>query len=419
MFFLDALQEILHTIRQNKLRSLMTAFGVFWGIFMLILLLGAGRGIQNKLESGWTTNAQDSVWIFSNRTTLPYKGLSPNRWIRFTEEDLEVLRTQVPGILYASSENPLSSSWQGNVLVSYQDRSGSFGLYGVGEQYFDIKRYQDYRQGRTINYLDSRDSRKIATIGTMVAERLFPAGESAIGKVIKVNGVSFTVAGLFFDAEGDGRNSERIYISQEVFKKVYGTGNYLNLLTYQPKPGVDPWALEQQVLALLRERHGVSPEDRRAIRSNNLLERAQETQKLFVGINTFIWFVGIGTLAAGIVGISNIMIITVKERTREIGVRKALGARPAHIVAGLLLESVLITSVAGYLGMVMGVGLLELVSYLLATSGVELAYFQRPEVDFQIAFTAIGILVAVGALAGFIPAWHASKISPVEALRSE
>ncbi len=412
---LDALQEILHTISKNKLRSGLTAFGVFWGIFMLILLLGSGQGIKNKLQEGWTTNAKDSVWIFSGRTMLPYKGLSPGRTIQLTTQDLEALRTEIPGIRYASSENP----FRGQTRIRYKNRSGNFGVYGVGKDYFNIKRFQDYRGGRKLNDLDNIQSRKVATIGTKVVERLFPPGVSPEGKVITINGISFTVVGYFYDSEDDGRNSERIYIPQGIFERVYGTGNHLALLTYEPEDGYDRFELENNVLAFLRDRHLVSPDDKRAIRANNLWRFAAQTEDLFSGINAFIWFVGIGTMAAGIVGISNIMIITVKERSKEIGVRKALGARPIHIVSGLLLESVLLTSFAGYLGLVAGVGLLELVTYLIEISGAELPYFERPEVDFGIAVSAIVTLVSVGAVAGFIPAWYAAKISPVEALRSE
>ena len=234
-----------------------------------------------------------------------------------------------------------------------------------------------------------------------------------------INNIAFTVVGLFFDSEQNGRNSERIYVPQSIFQKAFGTGRQLNILTYQPKPGFDPYAVEKKVLSFLQERHIVSPDDRTAIRSFNLLTQSEEVNALFSGINAFIWFVGIGTLAAGIVGISNIMIITVKERTREIGVRKALGAKPINIVTTLLMESILVSAIAGYVGLVCGVGLLELVSYGLASAGVELDYFQRPEVNFQVAITSIVILVAVGALAGFAPAWKAAKISPVEALRRE
>lgn len=412
---LDALQEILHTISKNKLRSGLTAFGVFWGIFMLILLLGSGQGIKNKLQEGWTTNAKDSVWIFANRTMVPYKGLSPGRQINLTKEDLEAIRTEIPGIRFASSENPF---W-GDTRVRYKNSSGNFGVYGVGRDFFKIKRYQDYRGGRMLNDLDDIESRKVTTIGTKVVERLFPPGVSPVGKQITINDISFTVVGYFYDEEDNGRNSERIYIPQGIFERVFGTGNRLRLITYEPEDGYDRFELEDRVLSFLRDRHLVSPEDKRAIRANNLWRFAAQTNDLFTGINAFIWFVGIGTMAAGIVGISNIMIITVKERSREIGVRKALGARPIHIVSGLLVESILLTSFAGYLGLVAGVGLLELITYLIEISGAELPYFERPEVDFTIAAYAIVTLVSVGAIAGFIPAWYAAKISPVEALRSE
>jgi putative ABC transport system permease protein len=292
-------------------------------------------------------------------------------------------------------------------------------VFGVGENYFSIKKNQELREGRRLNNLDEYESRKVATIGTPVAENLFP-NESPIGKQIEVNGISYTVVGVFHDDGMNGRLAERVYIPLSLFQKVYGGGQgRLGTITYQPRPGVDAYAVEDEVMKVLRRRHVVSPDDRSAIVSRNLLRGVEQINALFTAINSFLWFVGIGTLAAGIVGISNIMMITVKERTVEIGVRKALGARPIQIVSALLFESVLVTAISGYLGLVLGVGLLELVNMGIESTGAKLDYFKQPEVDFGIAVTSIIILVSVGMLAGFAPAWRASKISPVEAMRSE
>jgi putative ABC transport system permease protein len=213
--------------------------------------------------------------------------------------------------------------------------------------------------------------------------------------------------------------SERIYIPLEAFQKTFGRGEDISLITVAPKNGVDGFELEKQVLELLRERHRIAPDDERAILANNLAREAQMMSALFTAIGAFVWFVGIGTLMAGIIGISNIMIITVKERTREIGLRKALGATPWSIVSLILMESIMVTSVAGYCGLVLGVGLLEGANYLLETLNIELAVFERPEVNFDIAVTALVLLVVSGSLAGLVPALKAARVTPVEAMRNE
>src|SRR5690606_24927911 len=215
------------------------------------------------------------------------------------------------------------------------------------------------------------------------------------------------------------RNSERLFMPYSTFKKIFGGGDRVNVIWVKPQNNVDGFALEKEIVALLKRRHQVAEEDRRAINSFNMAEPAKMLNGLFFGINAFIWFVGLGTLTAGIVGISNIMIITVKERTREIGIRKALGATPFTIVSTLLIESVLVTAVAGYTGLVLGIGLIELVSWGLQTSGAQLDFFDKPEVDFATAVTAVILLVVVGALAGLVPAIKAARIMPIEAMRAE
>lgn len=413
----DALQEIFYGLRKNKLRTFLTGFGVFWGIFMLILLLGAGKGLQNGVEQEFSSNAQDSVWIYARRTSVPYQGLPTGRSIRFKQADLEAIEREVPGVLYASAENPLRWSAGGNALIKSKTRSESYGVYGVAENYFRIKTKQEVTGGRRLNGLDEGEVRKVATIGSKVAGNLFP-GEDPVGQSIEINKIPFTVVGVFHDEGDNGRQAERIYIPMSLYQQTYGRGeNRLSILAYQPRPEADPYKVEDQVVALLKKRHKVSPDDRSAIRANNILRNVERMSALFAAITSFLWFVGIGTLTAGIVGISNIMLITVKERTVEIGIRKALGARPLGIVSALLFESVLVTATAGYFGLVLGVGLLEGINFLLESAGAQTAYFKRPEVDFGIALASIIILVTVGMLAGLAPAWRAARISPVEAMR--
>ncbi|HWV16371.1 MAG TPA: ABC transporter permease [Cellvibrio sp.] len=410
---MDSLQEILYTLRQNKLRTLLTAFGVFWGIFMLILLLGAGRGMQNGVMNDFGSNVLDFIVVYPGTTAIAYKGLGLGRSIELNESDIQAIKQQVPGVGSISSTISM-----GSTLVTYEKKSGNFETIGVADEYFDIKAAIALNQGRKINSFDSEQVRKIAILGSVVAERLF-AGENPVGKTVQIKGVALVVVGTFNDKEENGRAAERIYIPMSTYKKTFGGGQTIKNIWLRPAPGIDGFELQKNVVELVKRRHSVAPDDRRGVNSFNMAEPAKMVHGLFFGINTFIWFVGLGTLMAGIVGVSNIMIITVKERTREIGIRKALGATPFNIVGTLMIESIMVTAVAGYAGLVLGVGLLELVAFGLRAAGANLPFFQNPEVNFQVAFTAIVLLIVVGALAGLVPALKAARIMPIEAMRAD
>ena len=411
---LDGLQEILFTLRQNKLRTLLTAFGVFWGIFMLIVLLGAGRGMQNGVLDDFGSDVLDFIVVWSGDTSVAYRGMGLGRHIRLDRSDVQAVSHQISGIGVISGETVL-----GRGLINYADKNSNAEIHGIPDEYFDVKSDVPFNFGRRVDPLDIDQIRKVALIGTTVAERLFSAGEDPVGKDIRVKDVVMRVVGVFYDKGNRGQNSERVYLPQSTFTKVFGGSDRIDSIWLRPAPGVDGFELEKKVVALLKRRHDVAPDDRRGVNSFNMATPAQNVLGLFVGINVFIWFVGLGTLMAGIVGVSNIMIITVKERTREIGIRKALGATPFSIVGTLLLESTLVTGIAGYLGLVFGVGLLELVAMGLRAAGAKLPYFMNPEVNFRVAVTAILLLVAVGVLAGLMPALRAAKITPIEAMRAE
>ena len=411
---LDGLQEILFTLRQNKLRTLLTAFGVFWGIFMLILLLGAGRGMQNGIWQDFGSEVLDFVIVWTGDTSVPYKGMGVGRQIKLDDSDIEAVKQQVRGIRVISGESNL-----GTGRISYGTKNADSQIAGIPDDYFRIKEDVPFDFGRKTNPLDTDENRKVVVLGKAVADRLFATGEEAVGKEIRVKDVVMKVVGIFYDKGNRGRNSERVLMPQSTYRQVFGGGPRTDNIWLRPEKGVDPFELEKQVLEVIKRRHDVAPEDKRGVNSFNMAMPAQSVNALFIGITIFIWFVGLGTLTAGIVGISNIMIITVKERTKEIGVRKALGATPFSIVSTLLLESTLVTGIAGYIGLVCGVGLLELVSFGLRKAGVTLPYFLNPEVDFQVAITAILLLVGVGVLAGLAPAVRAARITPIEAMRAE
>jgi putative ABC transport system permease protein len=416
---MDGLQEILYTLRQNKLRTALTAFGVFWGILMLVLLLGAGRGMQNGMSEGRFNDMNDCIWIFPNITSVPYKGFGGGREVVFTESDMAAIRQQIPDVRFMSSENSLGNFTNPDTLVTYGLKTGTFNVLGVGDQYFNIKEKVKFNDGRRLDPLDADDNRKVVVIGTRVSEKLFSSGESAIGKQIQINGIAFSVVGLFYDKGNRGVMSERIYIPVSTFKKTFGGGETVSLIVVRPKPNADAFKLEDKIVALLKQRHNIAPDDTRAIEISNVARDTLELKSVFNGVTTFIWIVGIGTLFAGVVGVSNIMIITVKERTREIGIRKALGANPHSIVWSLLCESVLVTSVAGYAGLIIGIIILEVVSVILARWKLELAYFQNPEVDLTVVLSALLLLVVAGVIAGLVPALRAARIMPIEAMRAE
>ncbi|WP_039916095.1 ABC transporter permease [Cellvibrio mixtus] len=411
---MDGLQEILYTLRMNKLRTALTAFGVFWGIFMLILLLGAGRGMQNGVYEDFGSDVLDFIIAYTGTTSVAYKGMGLGRQIQLTQDDVDAIKQQIPEVRFIAAE-----SQRDGISLVYGRKNASFGVHGVPDEYFDVKESIPFNLGRKLNPFDEKELRKIAVIGTVVAERLFGKDVDPVNKDIRVNGVVMKVVGVFYDKGNRGRDSERVYIPQSTFQKMFGTSNRIGSIWLRPHLGLDGFEVEKKVIELLQRRHSVSPEDKRAIRSFNMAEPAKMVNGLFLGINSFIWFVGLGTLMAGIVGVSNIMIITVKERTREIGIRKALGATPFSIVSTLLLESILVTSIAGYAGLVMGVGLIELISFGLNSVGAQLPFFKNPEVNFQVAITAIILLIVVGALAGLVPALRAAKIMPIEAMRAD
>ncbi len=411
---IDGFQEILFSLRHNKLRTGLTAFGVFWGIFMLILLLGAGRGLQNGVMSSFGDAALDTIVLFSGTTAEPFAGLDSGREIQFRPADVQAIRSQLSTVEFASAENAL-----GSASITYDGRFGSFSVFGIDDRYFDVKYRLPFGVGRKTNVLDQQQRRKVAIIGTAVVDRLFGAGQDPVGEYVEINGVVIRVVGVHHDTGGNGRAPERVYIPRSTFVATFGGAKKVTTIWVKPEQHANPFEVEKQVIRLLQRRHQVSPEDRRAITAFNMAEPAKMITGMFAGINALVWFVGIGTLAAGIVGVGNIMIITVKERTREIGIRKALGARPRSIVATLLLESILITGVAGYGGLVLGVGLLELVRHALETTGADLPFFQRPEIDFATAVASVVLLVTAGVLAGLVPAVQAARIMPVEAMRHE
>ncbi len=412
----DNWQEILSGLKKHKLRTFLTAFGVFWGIFMLVLLIGIGNGVQTGVMRQFEDLAVNTMYVWSDRTSVPYKGLKAGRWFPLTNEDTEALKASFPEIQNLS---PQLNLW-GDYTVDRKDKSGSFRVTGVGPEFLRIRATR-IEKGRAFNLLDMERNRKVAVIGTRVQEVLFGNGEDPIGQYIKVKGVYFQVIGLLgARAVGGSREeAETIAIPFSTMQHTFNMNNWvhfwvMNIVTDRPLPEV-----ESRIKSFLAQRHKVSPQDPRAIGSWNNAREFNSLRGLFRGVNVFIWIVGIGTIIAGIVGVSNIMLIIVKERTREFGIRMAVGATPASIIAMIIQESILITSVSGYLGMVVGVGVIELFSRLMNTFKMQNQYFSNPSVDIRIAVIATILLVLSGTAAGFFPALKAAGTKPIEALKEE
>ncbi|HEX2583919.1 MAG TPA: ABC transporter permease, partial [Steroidobacteraceae bacterium] len=293
---LDGLQEILFTLKQNKLRTLLTAFGVFWGIFMLILLLGAGKGMQNGVMEDFGADVLDFIIVYPGTTNVAYRGMGVGRGIQLTQEDAQAVSQQVQSIRTLSTINSA-----GRGTITYANKGGDFEIHGIPDEYFKIKEDVPFNFGRKPDMLDSDQIRKVAVIGTAVAERLFPKGVEPVGKEIRVKGMVVKVTGVFYDKFNRGQFSERVYIPETTFERVYGGGNRISSIWVRPKKGIDGFQVEKQVVDLLKVRHGVAPDDIRGIQSFNMAKPAQNISALFIGIKTFIWFVGLGTLTAGIV----------------------------------------------------------------------------------------------------------------------
>ena len=411
MFDLDKWQEIFHTIRKNKLRTFLTGFSVAWGIFMLMVLLGSGNGLENGIKNEFQGDAVNRIWVTQGQTTLPHKGMKPGRRIQFTNEDYESAKSNIEGIEYISGRFNIFQ----NTTVSYKNEYGSYDIVCCHPDYGFVENLEIIN-GRFLNDLDIDDYRKSTAIGIIVKEALFK-DEPAVGKYIKVSGVPFKVVGVFSDIGGE-RDERRVYLPVSAAQVVFNNGNRINNFNMTTQQGTleESRRMVDQVRNDLSARHNFDSEDLRAVSIYNNVEQYKQFLDLFAAIRLFIWIIGTGTIIAGIVGVSNIMMIVVKERTKEIGVRKALGATPFSIISLILQESVLITAFAGYVGLVLGVGLMELISPMFENSDT---FFKNPGVDLRVAISATILLVVSGAVAGFIPARKAASIKPIEALRDE
>lgn len=412
-------QEVFHILKKNKTRTLLTAFGVFWGIFMLVVTLGASKGLYNSAYQGVGDLALNSLFIWPKNTTIPYEGFPRGRWWSFTNDDTKALIDNIDEIEVLA---PRSNAWGGDVTISRDNRSDSFRIIGDTPEYFKIEP-QDIMEGRFINRKDIQNKRKVIVIGKRVREILFEPHEDPLGEYLKINGIYFQIAGVFKSRRapsngGDSQN-KTIFMPFSTLQRTFKMGNYVGYYSILPKPGVRVKNVEEKMKKFLAKRHKVSPEDEQAFGTDNLEEAFRNVNDLFTGIFFLSWFVGTLTLLAGVIGTSNIMLVIVRERTKEIGIQRALGATPMRIIRQILTESIFLNTVAGYTGLLLSAGLVELIGYIMNKAQADVSYFRDPEVDFKVAILALFILIFSGAIAGLLPARRAVRIKPIDALRSE
>ncbi len=410
---MDTCEEILITITRNKTRSLLTAFGVFWGIFMLVALIGGGQGMQNAMQVQFEGFATNSGFAWPQRTGEAYKGFSKGRWWSMNIDDIERIRENVEGIELIT---PSIARW-GSKSV-HEDKKFDCIVKGLHPEYEKIEA-QDIALGRFINDVDIREARKVCVIGKRVYESLFTPGTDPLGKYIRVDGIYYRVIGLSV-AEGNisiqGQSSESVILPFTTMQRAYNLGRNIELACFTVKPGLKVTDIQPDVERIIKEAHFISPDDKQAIMVLNTEAMFSMMDNLFTGIRILIWMVGLGTLLAGAIGVSNIMMVTVRERTTEIGIRRAIGARPKDILQQILSESMVLTTVAGMMGISFAVLVLQVMDLTITSDSGRAYGFQ---VTFGLAVGTCLLLVTLGMLAGLAPAYRAMAIKPIEAIRDE
>lgn len=414
MFNIERWQEIFEAIAKNKLRTILTGISVASGIFILVILLGVGKGLQNGIEKQFERDAAGIIEVWSGTTAKEYKGLNPGRQIQFRNSDFDASVQK-----FGDKINYRAATYnQWNGLVVYGKESGNYQYRGAYPNYQFIEN-ATMDEGRWINNNDMANTEKVAVIGMKMKMDLFK-DKSPIGEQITLNNINFKVVGVFVDPAGE-REETRVYLPLTTMQKAFGAGDKVSVLFYTMKKRDNYEAaleeannFEKGLGDLLRSKNTIAPDDESAIGIHNSVKDAKQFYDLNLYIRLFFWWVGICTIIAGVVGVSNIMLIIVKERTKEIGIRKALGASPISIIGMILHESIFITTVAGFVGLLMSLLLLELVG-----PQIKSEFFLNPQVDFNVALTTLFLLIFAGALAGFFPAYRAAKIKPIVALRDE
>ena len=403
----------METLTRNKSRSLLTGFGVFWGVFMLVVLLGGGQGLKELLSNNFQGFATNSALVFAQPTTKPYDGFRKGRQWNMVYQDVERLRAQVPELDVVT---PMVSQWQR--IVTAGDKKTTAGVKGLQPAYAKVEEPQ-IRYGRYINDMDMAQRRKVCVLGKKVYKTLFPGGGDPCGQLVRVDSVYYRVVGVDYAAgeiKVNGGAEESVIVPITLMQETYGLGDAVHLISVTGKPGVVMSDVASVMRAVIGRAHRVDPTDEKAITVFNTEVMFGMVDSLFTGVNFLIWLVGIGTLLAGAIGVSNIMMVTVRERTTEIGIRRAIGATPRTILGQIVAESILLTAVAGMSGILFAVAILQLLEMANTTDGIVAAHFQ---VGFWTAVGAVVLLALLGVLAGLAPAVRSMAIKPVDAMRDE
>ena len=415
----DRWNEILEVLTSNWVRTLLTAFGVFWGIFILILLLSAGKGLENGIKQDFGDIATNSMFMWTRRVSKPYQGMPKGRRYSYRTSDVEDIKQNVPNLRYVSPRNQLGGFNGANNVV----RGLKVGAYNVYGDYPEIINQDpmEITSGRFINYGDINEKRKVAIIGEGVKKGLYENDESPIGTYLKIQGVNFMVIGTYKKKStgGDAEEEQKqIYIPFTSFSQAFNRGDKVGWMAITANDGTPITDIKSKIFDIVKKNHKIHPQDERAVGYFDLYEQFRKVENLFMALKVIAYFVGILVLLSGVIGVSNIMLIVVKERTREIGIRRALGASPGNIRSQILFESVFLIIISGMAGIVFGALLIYILNYVLDMAG-PIDMFINPSVNLRVIVSALVILLISGLLAGLIPAQNAIKLKPVDALRSE
>lgn len=412
-FDIDRYREILDTLTRNKSRSFLTGFGVFWGVFMLVSLLGGGQGLKELLQKNFEGFATNSAIIWAQPTTKPYAGFRKGRQWSMVYKDVERLKQQVPELDVVA---PVLSHWGGT--ATFSDKKSSCSMKGLLPNYQDVETPKMY-YGRYLNDMDIKQNRKVCVIGKKVYKDLFPGGGDPCGKMICVDKIYYDVVGVDYSSGNmniNGRAEESVVVPLTLMQKAYNLGDSVHMICVTAKPGITMSSISDKMRSVVAHAHQIDPSDEKGIMVFNTEVMFGMLDNLFSGVNFLILLVGIGTLLAGAIGVSNIMMVTVRERTTEIGIRRAIGATPRDILGQIITESVILTAVAGMSGILFSVIILEMLELGNTSDGIVAAHFQ---VKFWTAIGAIVLISILGVLAGLAPAARAMSIKPVDAMRDE
>ncbi len=410
---IDTYKEIFTTLSRNKSRSFLTGFGVFWGVFMLLGLIGGGSGLQQLLSRNFEGFATNSVIVFAQKTTKPYAGFRKGRSWTMNYDDIERLKAQVNGLGIVA---PVLARWGPN--ATYGDKKYSCNVKGVLPEYQGVE-MPKLKYGRYINAMDMQQKRKVCVIGKRVYKTLFPNGDNPLGKLIRVDSIYYRVVGVDYASGNisiDGSSEEAIVLPITLMREAYNYGDEVPLICGTAKPGVHVSDIMPKIRRVIAQNHQLDPTDEKGISIFNTEVMFGMVDNLFRGVNFLILLVGIGTILAGAIGVSNIMMVTVKERTNEIGIRRAIGATPRIILGQIITESIVLTISAGMGGLLFAVGILQLAELASTTDGIVTTHYQ---IGFWMALGAVALLSTLGVLAGLAPALRAMAIKPVDAMREE